>query len=99
MKIDHSAISRTNIIKPSPQKQRLYAMAMFVCRQKRVLVGHWPAYPSSASGLSAAAGPDHRCPRCFLPRAKLHPVKFYVSGGGLLVVLINAPHLLSRRSR
>jgi len=28
---------------------------------------------------------DHGCPRCFLPRDKLHPREIYASDGGLIV--------------
>jgi len=59
----------------------------FVCRLKRVLVGHWSTWPSSASSRNTAG-----CPRCFVSREILDPMKFIIAaGGGLCMAPINAP--------
>jgi len=46
-------------------------VCLFVCRLKRVLVGHWPAWPSSAIAAAGTHGP--RVSQVFTPHDKLHP--------------------------
>ena len=51
---------------------------------------------AAVSGRSAVGPRGPRVFQIFLPRVKLHPVKQYASGGGLLVAPIHVPHLLAK---
>ena len=70
----------------------------FVYRLKRVLVGHWPAWPRISSDRSTARPTGPRVFQTFpMPRERLSRCEIYAPGGGLLVESINAPHLFTSR--
>jgi len=65
----------------------------FVCHLERVLVGHWPAWPSSASGCSAAAPTGPRVSHIlvkFIKHNQSYYLKLHVSTsiGGLRLKLV-----------
>jgi len=70
----------------------------FFCRYRNAFLSAigWLSHSiivlAAVRGRSAVGNADHGCPKSFLPREKkLDPREIYASGGGLLVVPINAP--------
>jgi len=66
-------------------------VCLLVFRLKYVLVGHWLAWPGSASGRSVARPTAPRVSVIFTPCSS--PREIYASGGGLLIAPINVQHL------